>query len=204
MLLVLCAITLSANANVIISEVMAGSNLKAENSGGDKLHNGDWFEITNTGASSVTLTGWKWVDDKADHTLITIPVVTLEAGESIILLEEDNANDFATVWGLSDVQIITKEQMDDEFHGLSKDGDFVKIFDSSNTLIDTAEWSQTIVGVSYDFYNDQVSAVGIGGAYSVSDSVGTDVASPGVIPEPATIAVLGLGGLVLRSFRRKF
>ena len=51
---------------------------------------------------------------------------------------------------------------------------------------------------SYDFLNKHLSVAGLDAAWSVSDLEGTDVASPGVaiVPEPATLALLAMGGLL--------
>ena len=58
-IILLALFTLPAAGQVKITEVMPNSG--HTNTGA----NGDWFEITNTGASAVNLAGYSWDDDSA-------------------------------------------------------------------------------------------------------------------------------------------
>ncbi len=207
MFAVVAAMCLPASAAVEVTEVLAGGYLDYDDPISGKMHNGDWFEITNTGDSAVTLSGWKWRDDNDGHDLITIPDVTLAAGESVILLGEDEdgyTTDWQTVWGVTG-QLITQGDMG-EFHGLGKSGDSVFLYDNNDVLVDTATWGDIGDGFSWDFVNNHLSVSGTDGAWTATDPVGSDVASPySTVPEPATMFLLTIGSglLALRHRNRK-
>ena len=55
--LLLPALALSLSAQLRITEVMSNSNHS------DTAANGDWFEITNTGAAAVNIAGYSFDDD---------------------------------------------------------------------------------------------------------------------------------------------
>jgi hypothetical protein len=70
----------------------------------------DFWELTNTGASAVDLSGWKWDDDSrsaSDAAAVTIPGGTsIAPGESIVFTATAAAT-FRSQWGLaSTVQVI--------------------------------------------------------------------------------------------------
>jgi hypothetical protein len=71
----------------------------------------DWFELTNTGPSSVSLVGWK-VDDNSNSFASSIAlrgVTTINAGQSIVFFEgtatgttdASITNAFNAAWGTS-------------------------------------------------------------------------------------------------------
>ena len=73
---------------------------------------GDFWELTNVGASSVDISGYKWNDSQRSFTgttVVTIPTNTLiNAGESIIFNEVGSASVFRTAWNLAGtVKVIT-------------------------------------------------------------------------------------------------
>ena len=193
------------NAGVVFSEVMPDSS-----HGKDVTNdNGDWFEITNTGAEAVSLSGWSWVDD-GDHDKLMFPDISIAAGESIICLQEEDASDWLSSWGLSSSGLVVVTELDltdsndeNDFHGLSKNSDGLFLYDNTDTLVDSFTWSETSGGVSIDIINGAMdSEVGVNGAWASNDADGeSDIASPGVVPEPATMLLLAAGSLALS--RRK-
>ena len=82
---ILALLISAAQADLVITEVMAASSHT------DVSSDGDWWELTNTGSSAVTLAGYKWDDTlEAVPTVSIFPGVTIQAGESIIILQEDS------------------------------------------------------------------------------------------------------------------
>jgi hypothetical protein len=89
-----------ASAQLVITEI---------NSDGTP---GDFWELTNFGASSVNIGSYKWDDESAnpaDPAAFTIPPgTTIAAGESIIFSVGIAPAAFRTAWGLAPtVQVIT-------------------------------------------------------------------------------------------------
>jgi hypothetical protein len=201
-ILVVAFLAVSANAGVVITEVMPGSGHTST------AANGDWFELTNTGSAAVDIMGWSWVDSDISHPKLVFPSsLVIQPAQSIICLDEklSNVSGFKTIWGLdaSDV-IVDNGVFAGVFHGLGKSGDGVFIYDASDSLVDKFEWTSSTDGFSIDVYGGGVSsAVGVNGAYASSDTT-PDVASPFVVvPEPTTLMLLSLGFVSLRASRKK-
>jgi len=118
----LAATTPLAQADIIITEVNSNSN------------GGDFFELHNTGASAVDLTGWKWDDDSLSPTAgATFGAVTIPAGGVLVVFTGTTANvpAFKTAWGLGN---------DVEVYSANKDiglgsSDAVILFDNTNNVI---------------------------------------------------------------------
>ena len=91
-LLVLAGVCLAATASaeLAITEIMSDSD---HNGGTD----GDWWELTNTGPSSVNLTGYSWSDNPNNAGVVTFGSVTIGVGESIIILDEPGTEMESTV-----------------------------------------------------------------------------------------------------------
>lgn len=234
-----------AQAQIIISEI---------NSNGA---GGDFFEIYNSGSSSVDLTNWKWTDRdlRAWSTGFTLNSSTLLAGETAVIPVASNSAGgtpsaiatFKTSWGLSDsVKLIGYTGAG---AGLGS-GDGVLLFNSSGNLaasliyrlLPTAEfatqsdsstvqlatfikavspqptasghaglmgggiasdslvwnyWGSTAENPTYF----STSTVGFAGAFANAASP-TTIGSPGVVPEPSSSALLGLGTIALLALRR--
>jgi hypothetical protein len=81
-----------ALADIVISEVdPAGS--------GNKSYSADWFELTNTGAAAVSITGWK-MDDSGDSFAAAVAltgVSSIAAGQTVVFIEDKGASTAATV-----------------------------------------------------------------------------------------------------------
>ena len=188
----------TANAGIVITEVMPGS---VHETG---AANGDWFELTNLGSTAVDITGWSWVDNSTSHAKLVFGSLIIQPGQSILCLDEsaNNAATFRTIWGISDSQVIVDKGVFGDFHGLGKSGDGVFIYDASDSLVDSFSWATSTDGFSIDVYGGGVnSVVGVNGAYASSDNT-PDVASPFLIPEPATLVILGLGFMALRCSKK--
>tara|TARA_B100000787_G_C16192055_1_gene298149 strand:- start:459 stop:2747 length:2289 start_codon:yes stop_codon:yes gene_type:complete len=104
-------------AGVIISEA-SSSNTIFEDSDGDTP---DWFEIYNSGNTSVDLNGWTATDDPSEITQWEFPNIILEPKE------------YRLVWASN------KDQFMHSNFKLSSKGETISLYDSTGTLIDSLE-----------------------------------------------------------------
>ena len=234
-----------AQALILISEI---------NSNGT---GGDFFEIYNSGSSSVDLTNWKWTDRdlRAWSTGFTLNSSTLLAGETAVIpVASGGAGGtptaiaaFKNSWGLSDsVKLIGYTGAG---AGLGS-GDGVVLFNSSGNLaasliyrlLPTADFATQQDGSTvqlatfikatspqpaanghagimggglatdslvWNYWGStdenptyfSTSTVGFAGAFANAAS-STTIGSPGVVPEPSSSALLGLGTIALLALRR--
>jgi uncharacterized protein len=201
MFLVVLAVAINARAAIEITEWMyQGAN-------------GEFVEFTNTGSTAVDMTGWSYSDNHrtaGDVPLGEFGIVA--AGESVILTETAAAT-FATSWGLSSSIKIMGGNATDNL-GRS---DEINLYDAGSTLIDRLTYDdQTGKGLrtqgkscgipasDYDLQTASSTWIlsSVGDQYGSWISTGGDIGSPGMIPEPATMAILGLGALILGSRRK--
>jgi hypothetical protein len=141
----------SASAQIIrVTEVMNNSGL------GGTL---DWFELTNYGSSSVSISNWRYDDNSFDFlkSALLEGVTTMSAGESVVFLEVDTAlgaptpaqqvTDFKNYWP-------TTAQVG--YHsgaGLSSNGDGLVIFDSTGVEITPqTNFGSAVATVGQSFY----------------------------------------------------
>jgi MYXO-CTERM domain-containing protein len=195
----------SAHASIRITEAMSSSASGTP----------DWIEVTNYGASSVSLAGWRMDDSSFTFgaSVALSGVTTIGAGESVVFIESAAGTaiaSFRTFWGgLSGVQV--------GFYagsgvGLSSGGDGVGLFDSTNALVTQVAFGAATSGSSFFWgygstgsvdpsYDGLVSTVGTIGS-QVTVSANGDTASIGsAIPAPGALALLGLAGLAARRRR---
>ena len=203
-------------SNLRITEAMSSSG-----SGGTV----DWFELTNYGLTSATITGWQ-VDDSSfafATSVLLNGVTSIAAGESVIFLESAAGADiasFRTFWGgIDSLQI---GYYSGSGLGLSASGDGLVLFDSVGTEVTPrATFGAATTGSSFYYAfdaagnpstspnaNAQVSVSGTlyGQMSFTSDNALNNIGSPGTavaIPEPASGALLALGAIALcRRLRR--
>jgi hypothetical protein len=185
LLIALCG---SAHADLVITEVMAASSHLS-----NSAYDGDWWELTNTGNSAVNLAGYRWDDTPtpATPTVSTFPSVTIQPGESIVILEENIANTvfWKTAWGLTATQVLSRDSFaglnTEAFSGLSgPNGDEINLYNPSGTLIASVAFGTSITGKSQAFHKDGTrihgvhSVAGFHGANQSTQSP-ADTASPG-------------------------
>jgi 2',3'-cyclic-nucleotide 2'-phosphodiesterase (5'-nucleotidase family) len=117
----LAASTPLVQADIIITEVNS------------KANGGDFFELHNTGASAVDLTGWKWDDDSLTPTSgATFASVSIPAGGVLVVSNGTAGTEaaFKTAWNLGgDVSVVATGGP-----GLGGN-DAVSLFDSSNNFV---------------------------------------------------------------------
>lgn len=167
----------TANAEFIITEIMS----KSDHVGSD----GDWWELTNTGSSPVSLTGYSWDDAHRQPGQNIFGNITIGAGESIIILQHSSAEVAAwrSDWGLTEsgVNVYDTSYFSGAFSSLgSSDG--VYLYDAADVLVTSATYPSHTDGFSNEWAADGtflgLSVVGENGA-DESDNASPDVASPG-------------------------
>ena len=121
---------------LIISEVSPWSS-------SDSPFTADWFEVTNTGATTVNITGWR-VDDNSNAFASSLPltgITSIAPGESVIFLETSASNqatviaNFKSTWFGANVPAnLQVGSYTGSSIGLSSGGDAVNLFDSTGVL----------------------------------------------------------------------
>ena len=163
----------------------------------DNTMDGDWWELTNTGSTSVELTGFSWDDSRALSGQAVFPIFSLAAGETAIVLDEDDndeATAFRSAWNLpSSVKILTRKDfgLPLGFRGLGN-GDSVIVYLPDGTQISRADFPAHLLGKSRAWFRN---GVAVPGGYSLPVKYGAvssnqspaDLASPGFAPaDPGT------------------
>ncbi len=207
-------LTLPAFAAVNVTEVAPWSS-------GNSPVGADWFELTNTGASAIDISGWR-VDDSSNSfatSLALVGVSSINAGQSVIFVEgtATTANNFITNWfGASAPANFAIGFYSGSAIGLATGGDAVNIFNASGTVQASVTFGASDSVSPYQTFDNAagitgaistLSVAGVNGAFIAVNST-TEIGSPGTIaavPEPETyalmIAGLGLIGFSSRKFK---
>ena len=182
-----------AQAQIIISEVDAAGSTAASG------YAADWFELKNTGASAVDITGWK-IDDSSSNFLAAavslIGVTSIAAGQSVVFVEDTGMtdsildNNFKNSWFSNNVPAaFTIGNYGGSGVGLSQTADAVNIFDSTGAIQAFVSFGASTFGHTFDNtagINGAIStfsAIGVNGAFLSAN--GLEVGSPGdVAPAP--------------------
>lgn len=206
----------AAQAAIIVSEV-------APYASGNTVYAADWFELTNTGASAVTISGWKFDDNSnAFGSAVALRgVASIAAGQSMVFIEglADGSTDaalraaFGAAWfGANVPATLVIGNYGGAGIGLSTAGDAVNIFDGAGALVTRIDFGASTTGRSFDnragLDNATVtslSTAGIGGA--VVSFNGAEIGSPGAVsavPDaPSALLLLaGIGALGWATRRR--
>lgn len=177
---------------------------------------GEFVEITNTGASAIDLTGWSFDDDSQTPGGFSLSGIgVLAAGASALITEVSDA-DFRLNWGLSNaVQIAGSNTVN-----LGR-SDEINIFNASNVLVDRLTFSDVNIpgsirtnGISGNALPAHLGTNTVinwflsasGDSFGSYTSQSGDLANPGSyapVPEPTTLAALGLGAMALIRRKRK-
>lgn len=204
----------TAAADIRITEVAPWAS-------GNAPYAGDWFELTNTGASAISIAGWK-VDDSSNSFGAAIAlsgISTIKAGESVIFIEGNatKAASFLSTWfGGSTPAGFQIGTYSGSGIGLSTDGDAVNIYNASGVKQANVSFGVSDGNAPYQSFDNaaglnnvqisQFSAVGTNGAHIALGNPG-EIGSPGMIaavPEPEQYAMLLAGlGMIGAVARRK-
>ncbi|MEM9416226.1 MAG: lamin tail domain-containing protein [Planctomycetota bacterium] len=179
----------TANANLIITEWMANP---AELSDGD----GEYFEVYNSGPGAITVADLTIHDDGTDSVDLAGAAGTIGAGEFFVFgasalgYVDLNWDDFGSFFlGNSGDEIVVS---------LTAGGELARV--------DYTNGDPAGSGTAVEL--DNIANPTVEGNFVASTTpLGTDFGSPGaagntVIPEPGSLALLGLGGLAMLRRRR--
>ncbi|MHC4500051.1 MAG: lamin tail domain-containing protein, partial [Planctomycetota bacterium] len=171
----------SVNAALAVTEIMSSSSHVGTN--------GDWWELTYAGTSTVDLAGYSWDDNNQRVGQNVFGNATIGPGESIIVIDAAGAGVSAwkSDWDLgAEVGVYGVDYFSGSFSGLgSADGIF--LYDPSGDLVTSVTYPSRTAGVSNEWDTDGtflgLSVIGENGAYQSLNS-SPDVGSPGyaVIP----------------------
>ena len=178
-------------SKLIISEVAPWSSGNS-----DPSLRVDWFEVTNIGAATANITGWKVDDDsRSFNTAVALNGVTnIAPGESVIFLETTDlagkSAAFKTLWfGANPPANLQIGSYNGSGIGLSTSGDQVNLFDSAGALQASVVFGASPSGPFPTFDNavglnnatiSRLSAAGANGAFVAANDT-AEIGSPGTI-----------------------
>ena len=159
----------------------------------------DWFEVTNTKAVAVDITGWK-MDDNSGSFAASVPlggITSIAPGESVIFIETATAGDlpakaaaFLQTWfGNNPPANLRIGSYTGTGVGLSTAGDAVNLYDASGMLQTSVSFGASPTGTFATFDNaaglngvviSQLSSAGVNAAF-VATTDATEIGSPGEI-----------------------
>lgn len=202
LLVLMVLLPMASRADLIITEVMSASSHT------NSVSNGDWWELHNSGPSAIDLTSYSWDDNSVTPGSADFNGITINAGESIIIGQETVGQEAAwlTAWGLAGVTVINLGNT--EFQNFSSAGDEIHLYDPLSVEVTSVTFGTASSGFSFEWDASGnslgLSVNGENGAFQADNSSGggPDIGSPGtVIPEPATMAMLSLGGALAGARR---
>ncbi|HEV7616184.1 MAG TPA: lamin tail domain-containing protein [Solirubrobacterales bacterium] len=160
----------------------------------------DWWELTNLGASTVDLTGWKF-DDESNAFASAVAlngVSTLAPGQSAVFIEGDatKAAEFEAAWFGANVPAgFLIGSYSGSGIGLGSSGDSINIFNGAGAHLTGVSFGSVTTGVSLDNAVGQggfttplpvistLSSAGVNGAFTAKGETG----SPGTIVQGAAV-----------------
>ena len=178
---------------VIISEVAPWGS-------GSSPYVSDWFEVTNTGASRVNMTGWK-MDDNSNlfSSGVTLNGVgNVAPGESVIFMESSSPATakaaFLSAWfGASPPATLQVGSYSGSGVGLSTSADAVNLYDAGGILKANVTFGASPANAPFATFDNaaginnapisQLSAPGVNGAF-IGAGDHNEIGSPGAITNP--------------------
>src|SRR5262245_8058394 len=208
----LTAVHAPVSAQVRVTEVAPWAS-------GNAPYATDWFELTNIGASAVTVTGWKMDDNSASFASAVAlnGISSIAPGQSVIFLEPASLDSgFVNAWFAgappAGLQIGTYSG---NGVGLSTSGDAVNVYDAGGTLTAGVSFGASDAVAPFQTFDNAaglnnttislLSVSGVNGAF-VAQADANEIGSPGLVsavPEPSEAALLLVGLGVLGAFGRQ-
>jgi uncharacterized protein YjiK/phosphodiesterase/alkaline phosphatase D-like protein/arylsulfatase A-like enzyme len=189
-------------SSILITEVAPWSS-------GNSPYAADWFEVTNTGTSSVDITGWK-IDDNSNSFASSVAlngVTSIAAGQSVIFIESatpsTTISSFETAWFGSNVpKGFTIGTYSGSGVGLSTGGDAVNLFDASGNRVTGISFGTSTTGFTFDNKAglgsttlplptvSTLSATKVNGAFIGANTL--EIGSPGTITSLPSLSFSGV------------
>lgn len=172
-------------------------------SSGNSPVGSDWFEVTNTSANAVDITGWRTDDNSQSFVgAATLNGITsIAPGESVIFIDTDNLPAkkaiFLSTWFGANPPVSLRFGSYTGSGGLGTAGDQVNLFNSTGTLKSTVIFGVSSESPFRSFDNakglnnttiTQLSAIGVNGAFAAANDV-NEIGSPGVITSGSVLPV---------------
>jgi uncharacterized protein YjiK len=113
--------------------------------------NGEFVEFTNTGSTSVDMTGWSFDDNSRLAGSFSLSAFgTIKPGESVVITENTDVAAFKKAWGLSDsVKVLggsNLQQTTGDGQALQRP-DEINLYDKSGTLVDRLTYNDADVPI---------------------------------------------------------
>ncbi len=190
-----------AAGGIIVSEVTPWGS-------GNSTYGVDWFEVTNTGAAAVSISGWK-VDDSSNSFAASLTlngITSIAPGESVIFMESATPATtiplFTSAWFGSSVPAgLQLGTYSGSGIGLSTGGDAVNLYNAAGTLQANVAFGASPAAAPFATFDNAagldnatistLSVAGTNGAFLVSTGTPA-IGSPGKIsgtttPPPTTV-----------------
>jgi uncharacterized protein YjiK len=201
------AVVAAGNANEIGSPGTVGKLFISEVApwaSGNSPVGADWFEVTNTTAHAVDLTGWK-MDDNSASPGAAVPlngVATIAPGESVVFIETADlagkAALFRSMWfGANPPDHLQIGSYTGGSVGLSATADAVNLFNGAGVLKAGVTFGASPAAPVFATFDNaaalnnaavsQLSSVGANGAFAAVNDA-NEVGSPGTIDNHAPLA----------------
>jgi hypothetical protein len=202
----------SAQAQVRITEVAPWSS-------GNSPVAADWFEVTNFGATTQSLAGWK-MDDSSFLSSAAVALnggISLAAGESAIFVDGTSTAAFVSNWfGGAAPAGFKIGTYTGAGVGLGTGGDGVILFNASNVEQARVSFGASPGASPFATFDNSagldavtlstLSLVGLNGAFQVVHGSITEIGSPGVVtavPEPGVYAMMFAGLMMAGGIARR-
>lgn len=179
----------------------------------------DWFEVTNTKAIAVDITGWK-VDDDSQSPIAAVAlngITSINPGESVIFIDTNDlptkSDVFLNNWfGANPPANLRIGSYTGSGIGLSSNGDQVNLYNATSNTPQASIWFAASPSTTFATFDNtagvtsiltqqnKLSEVGVNGAFLAANSP-TEIGSPGVFKLTSTTLSVNNPSEVNNSFK---